>query len=392
MPNRGASHRAFVGCIEPRMNPSTPNPSTGELTERIAATISAAGGVIPFSRYMAMALYEPGLGYYERSPRTVGRDGDFATSVSVGTLFGELLAYWIREAVGALPGLASGPIDLVEAGAHDGRWAEDIMDALELAEGDASRRFRYRIVEPSALRRSWQLERLARFGDRVSWSDTMPDEIRGIILSNELLDAFPVERWRWNASGRCWVEQGVAWCGGRFEWAPMTTPSPPQWILTGALEEVLPDGFVRERSPAAVAWWGAASAALREGCLIAFDYGLETEEFLTPARASGTLRAYHRHRVSDDLLSLPGELDLTAHVDFSAVAEEGLRHGLSTWHRERQSRFLMRILEAIQRTPGRFPEWTPSRVRAFQTLTHPEHFGRGFRVLVQGRGPFSCGS
>ena len=367
--------------------PNPPNLSTGELTERIAGAIAAAGGAIPFSRYMAMALYEPGLGYYERSPRTVGRDGDFATSVSVGALFGELLAHWIREVGDRLPGLASGPIDLVEAGAHDGRWAEDILAALASTEVGEPGRFRYRIVEPSPFRRSWQRERLARFGDRVSWSDTMPDEVRGVILSNELLDAFPVERWRWNATGKRWEEQGVAWRKGAFEWVALTTPAPPGWALPAALEAVLPDGFLRERSPAAVAWWDGASAALREGCLIAFDYGLEAEEFLTPARASGTLRAYRRHRVSDDLLSLPGEVDLTAHVDFSAVAEAGLRRGLSTWHRESQSRFLMRILEAIQREPGRFPAWTPARVRAFQTLTHPEHFGRGFRVLVQGRTP-----
>jgi len=367
--------------------PNPPNPSTGELTERIADAIAAAGGAIPFSRYMAMALYEPGLGYYERSPRTVGREGDFATSVSVGSLFGELLAYWIRGTIAAMPGLASGPVDLVETGAHDGRWAEDILAALESAQDVGPHRWRYRIVEPSARRRSWQRERLARFGDRVAWSDTMPDEVRGVIFSNELLDAFPVERWRWNATAKRWEEQGVAWRCGAFEWAALTTTAPPGWALPAALEAVLPDGFVRERSPAAVAWWDGASEALREGCLIAFDYGLEAEEFLTPARADGTLRAYRRHRVSGDPLSLPGEADLTAHVDFSAVAEAGLRRGLSTWHRESQSRFLIRILQAVQREPEQFPAWTPARVRAFQTLTHPEHFGRGFRVLVQGRTP-----
>jgi SAM-dependent MidA family methyltransferase len=214
----------------------------------------------------------------------------------------------------------------------------------------------------------------------------MPDRVRGVILSNELLDAFPVERWCWSAAQQRWVEQGVCWKDGRFDWMALPTFAPPEWILPEELQSVLPEGFVRERSPAAVAWWARAAAALQHGCLITFDYGLEAEEFLTPGRSAGTLRAYHRHRVSDDLLSSPGEVDLTAHVDFSAVAEAARQEGLTPWYRERQSRFLMRILESTQRRPGGFPDWSSQRVRAFQTLTHPEHFGRSFRVLAQGRG------
>ncbi len=356
------------------------------LVDRIRAEVAASGGAVSFARFMEMALYEPGLGYYERTSRVVGRGGDFATSVSVGGLFGELLAHWIRQEVCRLPGLASGTVEIVEAGAHDGRWAEDILTALASGDDEGGARFRYRIVEPSATRQAWQRERLARFGDRVAWTDRLPSEVRGVIVSNELLDAFPVERWRWSASQRRWVEQGVAMVDGRWDWVPLATPVPANWELPEELQAVLPDGYVRERSPAAVAWWGQASAAVREGCLITFDYGLEADELLTPARTSGTLRAYHRHRVSDDLLASPGEVDLTAHVDFSAVAAEGARAGLTPWYRERQSRFLMRILESSQRNPGCFPEWTSPRVRAFQTLTHPEHFGRSFRVLAQGRG------
>lgn len=365
----------------------TPLLGCPELVERIREALRAAGGVIPFARYMEMALYEPGLGYYERTPRVVGRGGDFATSVSVGSLFGELLAHWIEHVPGASEGFSRGPLEIVEAGAHDGRLAEDVLEALSRSPGGRADRFRYRIIEPSATRQAWQRERLGRFGDRVTWSGSMPSGVRGVVLSNELLDAFPVERWRWSADRRCWVEQGVGWRDRRFDWMPLPTAAPPEWELPEALEAVLPDGFVRERSPAAVDWWGCAAGALEQGCLVAFDYGLDAEEFLVPHRSEGTLRAYHRHRVSGDLLSAPGEVDLTAHVDFSAIAVAGLGQGLVTWHRERQSTFLLRILEATQRHPGSFPEWSPQRVRAFQTLTHPEHFGRSFRVLVQGRGP-----
>lgn len=371
------------------MPPGMPHPSmecSPLLVERIRAAIGTGGGAVSLSRYMEMALYEPGLGYYERTPRIVGRRGDFATSVSVGSLFGELLAYWIEHEVGASEGLSDGPLEIVEAGAHDGRWAEDILEALMRGSGKDGERFCYRIVEPSATRQAWQRERLARFGDRVVWSEAMPARVRGVILSNELLDAFPVERWCWNATQRRWVEQGVCWKEGRFDWIALPAPVPIEWNLPEELQSVLPNGFVRERSPTAVAWWARAAAALQAGCLITLDYGLEAEEFLTPGRSAGTLRAYHRHRFFDDLLSFPGEVDLTAHVDFSAVAEAGLQAGLVPWYRERQSRFLMRILESTQRSSGRFPDWSTQRVRAFQTLTHPEHFGRGFRVLAQGRG------
>jgi len=370
-----------------------PGESTA-LVDRLRAEILAAGGAIPFARYMDLALYEPGLGYYERAARVVGRGGDFATSVSVGPMFGELLARWILDgAVSRSTELSAGPVELVEAGAHDGRLAEDILDAIGRLGGADAARFSYRIVEPSPVRQAWQAARLARFGDRIRWSPSMPGRqpggpgVRGVILSNELLDAFPVERWRWSADRRRWVEQGVTWRQDRFEWVCLPTAPPPGWALPQELEAVLPEGFVRERSPAAVDWWANAARSLEAGCLLAIDYGLDAEEFLVPHRAEGTLRAYRRHRVSGDLLDSPGEVDLTAHVDFTAIARAGEREGLTTWGCPSQSRFLLGVLESTQRVPGGFPEWTPARVRAFQTLTHPEHFGRSFRVLVQGRGP-----
>ena len=369
-----------------------------DLVGRMRGEISAAGGAIPFARYMALALYKPGLGYYERSERVVGRGGDFITSVSVGPLFGELLARWILDVVPGVHGLADGPVEIIEAGAHDGRLAEDILGAIERLGGADAARFGYRILEPSPVRQSWQAARLARFGDRVRWSPSMPGRdtgvpgLRGVILSNELLDAFPVERWRWSADRGRWVEQGVAWRQDRFEWVPLPTPPPPGWELPRELEAVLPEGFVRERSPAAVDWWANAARSLEAGCLLAIDYGLDAEEFLVPHRAEGTLRAYHRHRVGGDLLASPGEVDLTAHVDFSAIAGAGEREGLTTWCRQSQSRFLLGILESTRRSPSGFPEWTQARVRAFQTLTHPEHFGRSFRVLAQGRGPAPAGA
>ena len=196
-------------CQAPHSGLTEPSVERSQvLVERIRAALETAGGAIPWARYMEMALYEPGLGYYERTPRIVGRGGDFATSVSVGSLFGELMAYWIEHEVGAADGLSDGPVEIVEAGAHDGRWAEDILDALMRGVGKGCDRLSYRIIEPSPIRQAWQRERLARFGDRVAWSEAMPDRVRGVILSNELLDAFPVERWRWSAAPQRGGEQG----------------------------------------------------------------------------------------------------------------------------------------------------------------------------------------
>jgi SAM-dependent MidA family methyltransferase len=355
-------------------DPPSPTPAT-----LLRSDIAQAGGAISFARFMQRALYEPGIGYYERRPDVTGRTGDFYTSVSVGALFGELLAFrlarWFRA---HLPDTA---VELVEAGAHDGRLARDILSFLRDHAPDVFGRCHYRIVEPSAVRTGWQRERLGPFGERVSWSAEMPAAVTGAILSNELLDAFPVERWLWNAANRRWVEQGVAWDGQRFVWCPLPTAAPADLEVPDELAAVLPDGFARERSPGAVAWWTTAARALKSGWLITCDYGGEREELLSPARARGTLRGYHQHRLADDVLTAPGEIDLTAHVDFSAIRDAGETAGLRTVASTSQRSFLSDILAETQ--TGGFPQWDAGRVRQFQTLTHPEHLGRAFRVLAQ---------
>jgi SAM-dependent MidA family methyltransferase len=146
------------------------------------------------------------------------------------------------------------------------------------------------------------------------------------------------------------------------------------------LEAVLPDGYTIEMSPAAENWWREAAGVLTRGKLLAIDYGFTTDEMFSPSRLRGTLRAYHRHRVTDDILANPGEQDLTAHVNFSACQKAGEAAGLTTESFTTQAKFLTQILA---QAGGTFGEWNSSRTRQFQTLTHPEHFGRAFRVLVQ---------
>ena len=156
------------------------------------------------------------------------------------------------------------------------------------------------------------------------------------------------------------------------------------FVLPPELTAILPDGYIIEVSPAAAEWWRTAARFLRSGRLVAIDYGLEASELLSPERTQGTLRAYARHRVSNDLLAMPGEQDLTAHVNFTQLRRAGMSEGLDEGEVIDQSRFLSRMaVEHWQEQP--LSSVTPDVARQFQTLTHPDHFGRRFRVFIQSR-------
>ncbi len=340
-------------------------------------------GVIPFARFMELALYHPGLGYYERGRGNVGRAGDFYTSVSTGPLFGELLAFQLGEWLAPLAA-ATGKVSLVEAGAHDAKLAADVLRGLQRQRPELFLRVEYVILEPSAERRAWQAETLKPFADSVRWANGPRDlhaaPVSGVIFSNELLDAFPIRRHGWDAVAQQWFEWGVGWSGERFVWVKLPASTPP--VRLSELEPVLPDGYVVEHSPGAEAWWREAVGALGRGRLLAIDYGFTTEEQFSPARTKGTLRAYAQHHVGDDVLAHPGEQDLTAHVNFSAIRSAGEAAGLSTEAFTTQTRFLTQILAKTQGSKS-FGPWDAARTRQFQTLTHPEHLGRSFRVLIQ---------
>jgi len=349
-------------------------------------------GVIPFHKFMELALYCPETGYYERTHEMVGKGGDFVTSVSIGSLFGRLLASqfasWCED--------FSGLVQWVEAGAHDGRLAADVLAAASERFPKLFGRLDYCLIEPSERRRDWQRKRLEAFGEKVRWvrslEELRPKGINGVIFSNELLDAFPVHRLGWDAGEKRWMEWGVGCVGERFEWRQMneTTRDWSADLATAGfdippeLAAVLPDGFILEVSPEAGQWWRDAAQVLRRGRLTTIDYGLRAEQFLMPERSSGTLRSYCRHAVGNDLLSAPGEQDLTAHVNFSQLIRAGEESGLKTEGMTSQADFLANLAQRL---------WTgsiapsPAEVRQFQALTHPEHLGRAFRVLVQSRLP-----
>ena len=158
--------------------------------------------------------------------------------------------------------------------------------------------------------------------------------------------------------------------------------------LPSSLLDVLPDNYTVEISPAAENWWHEAANSLKHGKLLTIDYGLTADELYSPARTNGTLRGYFRHHVTDDILANPGEQDLTAHVNFSAIQKAGEEAGLKTDMFTTQTKFLTQILEKTL-ADKTFGEWNAGRTRQFQTLTHPEHLGRAFRVLLQSRHPHS---
>ncbi len=362
------------------------------LNERIRQEIRTAQGAIPFQRFMELALYAPGLGYYEREPKRVGIDGDFYTSVRVGPLLGELLGSYF----GRLSAELNLPLVLVESGAHDGRLAADILGHLQKWQPQHGPDLW--LIEPSKDRRRWQEQTLKEFLPKVHWvhdldqlAQSFPDGISGIFYSNELLDAFPVHRLAWSRDRKEWQVFGVAESSHGFEWRML----PSDWLpidsrlypqIPDDLAEVLPDGFVTEICPMATTWWSSAARLLRVGRLLTMDYGLESEEFLAPQRDRGTLRTYLRHQVGDLLLENPGEQDLTAHVDFDRIQRAGEANGLTTFFSGSQRLWLTRQMEqTLPQVGSAFPAWDSTRVRQFQALTHPDHFGRRFRVLEQGK-------
>lgn len=367
-------------------------------------------GFISFARFMELALYAPALGYYEHAGKPIGRRGDFFTSTSVGPLFGELLACHFT---GLLRQLAAARPVLVEAGAHDGGLARDILTTLRISGPGLLEQLEYWIIEPSHERQTWQQETLQTFRQQVRWfqswtelssfRDTTGHRLTGIVFANELLDALPVHRLRRDRSGHDWKELCVRRERDEFVWVE-TPPGDgvtayrnriralefdeadcPLWPrVPEPLVNALPEGFTLEVCPAALDWWGQAAQVLDQGWLLTFDYGLAAREFFAPHRQDGTVRGYRRHQLTGELLATPGQQDLTAHVNFSAVELVGKSAGLQTKSFCTQGEFLTHVLK--NDWPLATRPLTREQVRQFQTLTHPQHLGRSFRVLAQSRG------
>jgi SAM-dependent MidA family methyltransferase len=358
----------------------------GAMRQRIAAEIEAAGGAIGFDRYMEMALYAPGLGYYVNGRRRFGRDGDFVTAPEISPLFSLCLARQVADCLDRLDGG-----EVLEVGAGSGRMAADLLAGL--AELDALPA-RYLILEVSPDLRATQAatlaERVPALAGRVEWLDGLPGSgWQGVVLANELLDAMPVHRFR-RASGG-WQELLVEWSGAGFadRWTAPRSPG-----LLPALADIWPpeappeNGYSSELNLRMAPWLQAVSAALGRGYLLLIDYGYTEHEYYHPERTQGTLVCHFRHRVFADPYRLPGLQDMTANVDFSALARAGQAVGLALAGFTTQAHFLIDngMDELIAASDPSDMRRHLALVQGAKQLLLPGEMGERFKVMALARG------
>jgi SAM-dependent MidA family methyltransferase len=324
--------------------------------QRIAEEIAREGGWISFARYMQLALHEPGVGYYASGARKFGASGDFVTAPELGSLFGRTLA---RQ-------LAPFPA-ILEIGAGSGALAEVLLARLDCE---------YLILETSA---ELQQRQRARLGDRVRFLDRMPDGFRGAIVANEVADAIPVHVVCWQDGAI--LERGV---GAGLEWSER--PARDE-LLELARAVRVPSPYVSEIGLLARAWMRHLAGSLAEGVIFVIDYGFPRHEYYHPQRSSGTLMSHHRHHAHADPFARPGEEDLTAHVDFSALAEAAHGAGAEVLGYATQAQFLVNcgITEVLAETNVENAlHYAPIAAQA-QKLLSPAEMGELFKVLAVGR-------
>jgi SAM-dependent MidA family methyltransferase len=300
------------------------------LTRLIRAAIARNGGWLPFDRFMAMALYAPGLGYYaNRSPKfgLMPESGsDFVTAPELSPLFGRALARQVAQAL-----QASGSAEVWEFGAGSGALAEQLLNAL----GDAVQR--YTIVDLSGALRERQQERLSSFGGTLRWADALPDAMQGVIVGNEVLDAMPVQLLHFD--GTQWAERGVGIEGESFRWSDRPTELRPPF--DGPLLSRFSPGTVTEIHPQAEAFIATLAERLTRGVALFIDYGFPEAEYYHPQRSGGTLMCHRAHRADTDPLVDVGAKDITAHVNFTGIALAAQNVGLTVLGYTTQAHFLM---------------------------------------------------
>jgi SAM-dependent MidA family methyltransferase len=349
------------------------------VTAHLRSLIDAAGGWLPFSRFMEAALYAPGLGYYAAGAMKFGAAGDFVTAPEMTPLFGRTLAHAIA------PVLAETGGDVLELGAGSGRLAADVLGELERLGALPAR---YLILEVSADLRERQQATLARerpqLAGRVQWLDALPENFSGVVLGNEVLDALPVELVHWTDTGP--LARGVIVEGEQFGWQDRPITDPVLQARAEALD--LAPGYVSEIHLASDALIAALAQSLDRGLILMIDYGFSAAEYYHPQRHMGTLRAHYRHHALDDPFYLPGLADLTAHVDFSAVARAGMGAGLALVGYTSQASFLLNsgLTELMMQTsPDDAAAWLP-QANAVQRLVSPAEMGELFKVIGMTKG------
>jgi SAM-dependent MidA family methyltransferase len=348
------------------VNNVEPGSLSSRLRERVHAAIRDAGGWLPFDRYMAIALYEPGLGYYARDSLKFGpmpsSGSDFVTAPELSPWFGRTLAEALAQALDE-----SGTDEVWEFGAGSGALAAQLLESL----GERVRR--YVIVDLSGTLAARQRERLSAYGERVQWASSWPDRIDGVIIGNEVLDAMPVQLLHWD--GLAWSERGVSSAGEDFAWADRPTGLRPP------VDGRFMPGSVVEVHPQAEAFVRTLAATMGRGAAFFVDYGFPEAEYYHPQRHGGTLMCHQGHRADTDPLADVGAKDITAHVNFSAIALAGQDAGLTVLGYTSQARFLLncglidRLADADLRERA-----------AAQKLVNEHEMGELFKVIGFAKG------
>jgi SAM-dependent MidA family methyltransferase len=365
---------------------SLPQPSAEQLAhsaqvaEAIRAEIAAAGGWITFSRYMEMALYAPGLGYYSAGMQKFGAGGDFVTAPEISSLFGRTLARQTAQILQTSAG------DMLELGAGTGRLAVQLLTELETLEALPQR---YLIMEVSAHLRTVQQETITRelsaaLAERVQWLERLPAVFYGCIIANEVLDALPVHVISSRQDGI--YERGIGIEEDGFGWQERK-------LEAGALHDAgreleLPANYVTEVCLALPALVASLAEVLQQGAMLLIDYGFPRREYYHPQRDGGTLMCHYWHLAHDNPLLFPGLQDITAHVDFTGVAMAGVKHGLQVLGYTSQAQFLINngITDLLSRiSPSNAAQYLPLAAEA-QKLLSPAEMGELFKVIALGKG------
>ena len=350
------------------------------LQNLIANDIRHHSGWISFARFMDLALYAPGLGYYSGGAAKLGKDGDFTTAPEMTPLFGQAIAQVASRL------MAQSTPQILEFGAGTGRLAYDILNELSTQGVPVHR---YTILEVSAELRARQQRTLRGF-PQVQWIDSLPGAFSGVVIANEVLDAMPVHLLVKTEQG--WRERGIGLSNKNFVYRERACDP----VLLGQIirPDALPIGYLTEVHPIAIGFIHSVADMLRAGyreigfggAALLIDYGFPEHEYYLPQRAQGTLMCHYRHHAHPDPLYLPGLQDITAHVDFSAIAQAAVDGGLDMLAYMNQARFLIDagIGELLLRTPLEDKIRYLPRANAVQKLTSTAEMGELFKVLVVG--------
>lgn len=350
------------------------------VNQHLRRCIDEAGGWLSFEQFMHETLYAPGLGYYAAGSTKLSTrsqhsshqlTGDFVTAPELTPLFGQILAQQFKQVFAHLD-----QPQILEFGAGSGQLAFDILTELD-ASGIAAHYF---ILEVSADLRARQAEKLAPWLSRVVWLDSLPIWFEGVVVANEVLDAMPVALVGWSPKLDV-IERGVTWHDGAFSWQDR----PARSALTDALTSRMPalPNYLTEINLQAESWVKNIGQWLNKGVVFLIDYGFVESEYYHPQRQAGTLMCHIQHRAHDNPFFAPGLQDITAHVDFSAMARAAKEAGLEIMGYTSQARFLLNagLLEATLHSTS-----SPSSLQAVQKLISEAEMGELFKVLALGRG------